>query len=91
VIVALVSLLAGLVSCITTQAWARHLSGSHAFWTGYGDGPVDPHPESLRVSRLLGTLVGISFVGISFVFSGIDLLGFRASFHAVERKRPSST
>ena len=47
--------------------------------------------KAFALSRLLGTLVGISIVGISFVFSGIDLLGFRASFHAVEGKWPSST
>ena len=65
-IVALVSLVAGLVSWITTLAWARHLSGSHAFWTGYGDGPVDPHPESLRVVPFVGNARGHQYRGHQF-------------------------
>lgn len=154
VIVALVCLVAGVVSWITTLARARHLSGSHAFWRfvvatllvgigvwmlsrltggpaaaasqvsalalaigvtflvegstasvvslsnrhvrGWGWGLINGVVtlgiglliftlNTFALSRVLGMLVGISFL-----FSALDLLGFRASFHFVEGKRPSS-
>jgi uncharacterized membrane protein HdeD (DUF308 family) len=42
--------------------------------------------KSMSLLRVLGTLVGISFL-----FSGLDLLTFSASFHRISNDRSASS